>query len=38
MVAVVCSVVIVIVLLGNFAIIISGLVFKVGSIGACQIC
>ena len=38
MVTVVCSVVVVIVLSGNFTVIISGLVFKVGLISACQIC
>ena len=38
MVAVVCSVVVVIMLSGNFIVEVSGLVFSVGSIGACQIC
>ena len=37
-VAVACSVVVVIVFSGSFMVEVSGLVFSVGSIGACQIC
>ena len=37
-VVVICSVVMVIVLSGNFVVEVKGLVFNVGSIGACRIC